>query len=94
MLSEKPIGLTLNGNEDILAVCASLTEGMHLDDEERRLLRGIKAADASVVDRAVGLVCDGLEPLGDAYMRINSSDERRATGAVYTPDTVASAMVD
>ena len=84
----------LDSNEAILAVCASLTKGVRLDDEERKLLRGIKAADDFTVDHIVQLVCDGHDPLGDAYMRTNAAEERRATGTVYTPSAIIASMIE
>ena len=36
----------------------------------------------------------GLDPLGDAFSRIRSSQERRSAGAVYTPHKIVRSMVD
>lgn len=36
----------------------------------------------------------GLDPLGDAFSRLRSRDERRQSGATYTPAAVVSAIVE
>lgn len=37
---------------------------------------------------------NGCDPLGDAFLHINSAADRRKTGSVYTPASVVSFMVD
>lgn len=84
----------LDSNEDILSVCASLTKGIRLDVEERKLLRGIRPANELAVDMITHLIRAGFDPLGDAYMHVNNPKERRLTGSVFTPNAIVESMVN
>ena len=54
--------------------------------------------EASVMSRelrAIGAaISGGLDPLGTEFLRLRSSDIRRALGAIYTPPHIVEAMVE
>ena len=83
-----------HSNEDILSVCAELTRGLKLAREERALLHGIAPADSTLVAKVLNLVDQGQDPLGDAFMSVNSAQDRRCSGAVYTPAELVNEMFD
>ena len=93
MLIEQSDQLELATNESILAVCKALLEEASLDECESSLLADIRPAPATTIAKVKELVHGGADPLGDAYMRLNSVADRRSSGAVYTPSNIVDSMV-
>ncbi len=78
---------------ELAAVAAALAgSGAVYSDGERRLIRGSKKADPSTVAAFRGLILAGDDPLGDCFVALRSSEDRRAQGAVYTPQALVEAM--
>lgn len=82
-----------NGNQAILGVCKSLVSDTTLDAVERELLSDALPAPSSIVDEVRGLVQAGGDPLGEAFMRVNRPEERRALGSVFTPADIVESMI-
>jgi len=62
-------------------------------DEERRLAKTVPKL-ALDVDELREQIMAGLDPLGDAYCCIRSSEERRRLGQTYTPSAIVTSMLD
>lgn len=79
----------------IVAACLALIgQGATLSAAERPLVRASRGISISDVD---ALRCDirsGGDPLGDAFTRMRSADERREQGAVYTPYPIVRSMMN
>jgi adenine-specific DNA-methyltransferase len=72
--------------------------GGSLSPEEQALLDSSRAIDSAVSDDmvadAVASIRAGGDPLGQLFYQLRAADERRAAGAVYTPDRIIDPMVD
>ena len=65
-----------------------------LSESETSLLGGIGPLDTDLcVAKLIERVCEGADPLGEAFTRIRSPEHRRLLGATYTPCEVVSSMV-
>ena len=65
-----------------------------LRNEELRLLAGAPAVPRVLVEEVKGRIQAQEDPLGEAFCSIRTADTRRASGAVYTPKAIVTAMVD
>lgn len=83
----------------LISVCLALIgDADSLSATERRLIEGASAAGEPVDNQTVHSlrrqILRGADPLGEAFTAIRSADDRRATGAVYTPQPIVDAMVE
>lgn len=81
-LFDEAAGALIRDEAELIAACHELSgrEGVALSKVRTdRLRRRIRA---------------GEDPLGDAFVRLRTADERRAAGAVYTPLPIARAMLE
>lgn len=83
----------LRDNDAILGVCAALLQDVALDGEERRLLGQARRVSEKLVNQVRKAITDGCDPLGDAFMEVNSAASRRDSGSVYTPHALVRSMV-
>lgn len=65
-----------------------------LSTAERELLRRAPRVSGGITSAARDAIRNGDDPLGDAFCRIRSAEERREDGAVYTPPIIVRAMLD
>lgn len=68
-----------------------------LTADERRLIKKYAAGEsptAGVLATTRKAIVGGGDPLGDAYCRIVSTQERRPLGQTYTPEPIVDAMVN
>lgn len=63
------------------------------NEDIRRLTESILSGSVSSAELSIALA-DGDDPLGDAYMSCNTSEERRPSGSTYTPLPIVKEMVD
>ena len=86
---------TIGSIPELLSVVRSLVSGVALTKTERAALKGIPAcrdeAQATGVARAIRR---GDDPLGAAYCRLKSAEDRRPSGQTFTPDAVVRGMLD
>lgn len=88
-----PFGvLPIGSNGQIIALCRELCGPVALDDGERALMDGVEPVAPSLVEAAAIAILRGDDPLGDAFMAVNTADERRAAGQVYTPPAIVREM--
>lgn len=90
---EKSLASWIVDNETILAICKTLLAHAVLDEDEAALVKSVEPAGDALADAVTRLVTAGRDPLGDAYMRLNTAETRRGSGAVYTPYSMVDAMV-
>ena len=65
-----------------------------LSELESRLLYTLEPPDCEPDTRAlIDLIRRGQDPLGDAFMRLRTADQRRPLGATYTPPEIVSSMI-
>jgi adenine-specific DNA-methyltransferase len=62
-------------------------------DEERALVKRTPVVDEHV-EHLRERIAAGADPLGDAYCRIRSGEERRGLGQTYTPPAIVSSMLE
>ena len=65
-----------------------------LRNQELRLLASAPAVPQGLVEEVKDRIQGRKDPLGDAFCAIRTADTRRASGAVYTPEAIVTAMVD
>ncbi len=65
-----------------------------LDREELHLLADAPVVPQAIVDEIRERIQAHEDPLGDAFCAIRTADTRRASGAVYTPKPIVTAMID
>lgn len=61
--------------------------------EEKALGRGHGSPSDALVERVTGSILAGSDPLGDSFMSVRSGQERRRSGAVYTPNAIVASMM-
>ncbi len=61
---------------------------------ELSLLTDVGSVDTTIVNDLAELIRRGSDPLGEAFTRIRSPNQRRLLGATYTPSAIVSSMVD
>lgn len=64
-----------------------------LTEFEASLVENADDVSGAAIAQLVSAIRCGHDPLGDAFMRLRSASERRALGAVYTPQPIVDAMV-
>lgn len=80
----------------LIAMCLALIGGTDsLSVPERRLIKAVKhvrvtSSNSAAVREAI---LANTDPLGDAFLRIRSSLQRRSDGAVYTPHPIVESMM-
>lgn len=85
----------LTTEKDLIAAAKALgaEEVAGLSSEERALLKDcepLTRANALLLRRQIR---DGADPLGSAFCRIRTPDQRRESGATYTPPGIVGAML-
>lgn len=88
----------LTAIEDIVACCVALgatSTGGPLSVPEKQQVAWLEglAVPKEFVEDLRGLILAGEDPLGEALCSMRSPVAKRALGAVYTPQSIASAMV-
>ena len=86
----------MQSETDLIAACVALigAEGS-LSPGERKIIKAASAADPAAIHVAAlrRSILRGCDPLGEAFSRIRSADQRRTDGAVYTPAPIARSMM-
>ena len=83
----------LTTEAQLARIAAELAGNSGLTESERRLLKGPKP-DARDLRVILGFINAGLDPLGETFEQIRSSEHRRQLGAVYTPAAIVQTMID
>lgn len=81
----------------LAALCLALLSGHDgLSEPEKNLAKAARGTDlqAGEVSRAREAILAGSDPLGEAFLSLRSSMERRSSGAVYTPKAIVDSMVN
>jgi hypothetical protein len=81
--------------QELAALCVALIGSKRgLSREESELVsRAGTVTDPGSVKAIASQIKKGLDPLGDTFSTIRSSDERRSKGAVYTPMPIVRSMM-
>ena len=75
-----------------IAVGLGALEVPGVSEEERALTRGLPPVEGHLLRRVRESIADGMDPLGDAFSKLRTPEERRRVGAVYTPLAIVQAM--
>ena len=71
--------------------------GGSLSPDEQALVDGARGSDPAISDEqvigAATTIRAGGDPLGQLFYQLRAAEERRASGAVYTPDRIIAPMV-
>ncbi len=79
---------------ELAAVAAALTgDYIWLSAADRRLVARTRTISAPKVRAIREAIHAGDDPLGEAFCRIRSPQERRSRGATYTPKLIVNAMI-
>jgi hypothetical protein len=87
----------IHSESQLISVCLSLIGSEFLLTAAERRLSKTATADLFHMDSAEVIrkqITDGRDPLGEAFLKLRSSHERREMGAVYTPAPIIESMVD
>jgi hypothetical protein len=82
--------------QDLVAMCLALSGGeCDISSVERKLISAAPGSSpkTSDVDAVRTAILRGADPLGEAFLALRSAAERRATGAVYTPESIVGSMI-
>lgn len=82
--------------ERLVALCLAVLGGaVGLSLPERCLAKGVdvESVPLSLVASTREAIARGEDPLGDLFGRVRSADERRSSGAVYTPHPIVTSMM-
>lgn len=82
--------------QELIALCLALIEGQaELSAPERKLAKTASATPISQreVLAARKSILRGADPLGEAFSKIRSAQDRRALGAIYTPHPIVRSMM-
>lgn len=80
---------------ELAALAAALIgKAAKLTATERKLIAGAPSVRRSLVTKTRADIRAGLDPLGDRFCQLRSAENRRQTGAVYTPGSIVDAMLD
>ncbi len=82
--------------QELIVLCLALIDGQgSLSRSEQTLMRVTTATpvNAREVDAARKAILRGADPLGEFFASVRSAQERRATGAVYTPHPIVRSMM-
>lgn len=88
--------LMVLSSEPILAGVAAgiLGSADRLSDEEEALVARAAPEVAALVEQTRQAMDDGLDPLGDAFIRTRATETRRLVGATYTPVEIIRPMME
>lgn len=89
-------GLLVRSVEELIGCCVALGAlscGGPLSDEERRVAASARPWRGDL-DCLGDSIRAGADPLGETYLRLRATAERRRLGAFYTPPPVVRAMVE
>lgn len=78
--------------EHLAAIAGRVCLSASLTAAERKLARAGTATDTEV-KAARSAMARGKDPLGDAFLKLRTGEERRTLGAVYTPDHIVKAII-
>lgn len=81
---------------DLVAIASALGANSiaGLSKGEKRLAASRAAPPRELISQIRELIQAGEDPLGDYFCAVRSAKDRRATGAVYTPDGIVASMLD
>lgn len=89
--------LAVSSDIELAALALALALGARdiqgWSESEEAIARTLPSPSPPVVSAAHEAIRRGEDPLGDAFCRILSPDQRRPMGATYTPDTIVAAML-
>jgi SAM-dependent methyltransferase len=83
----------IRSEAELAAIAGKLCKTALLTREEHALTR-IARVSVPAVQAARGLILAGDDPLGEAFLRLRTSVDRRKAGAVYTPAPIVTRMVE
>lgn len=86
----------MQSEADLISACVALIGGQgKLSPAERQVVKVALATMSytSDVDTLRRSILRGADPLGDAFSRVRSADQRRTDGAVYTPAPIVRSMM-
>ncbi len=87
-----PGGITSERHLAGMAAALGATQIPKVSRAERELLARAEKPMAQEIQRVAALIRQGEDVLGDAFCALRSSETRRASGAVYTPDAIVRSM--
>lgn len=80
---------------DLIALALSLVgDKRRLSAKERKLTADLPPALPHDVRKTRDCILAGGDPLGDAFCNIRSPEQRRPSGAIYTPELIVQAMTE
>lgn len=88
--------MNVQTEQELVTLCLALLGAQGgLSAAERKLSRNVPVSlpNPQKVQAIRNSILSGHDPLGDAFSSIRSADERRATGAVYTPFSIVRSMM-
>lgn len=86
----------LNTQSDLIAACVGLINDIStLSPAETKLLNTVAASSLSTAQLSAlrQAIENGNDPLGDAFIALNTAATRRSDGAVYTPQAIVKSML-
>lgn len=86
----------MQSETDLIAACVALIGAKwKLSPAERKIATVASATQppASEIDAIRRAILRGADPLGDAFSRVRSAEQRRTDGAVYTPAPIVRSMM-
>lgn len=82
----------LTTETQLVSLALALVDRRRLTAAEAALARAIPAASRKRASELAAAVQSGGDPLGDAFTRLRTPEERRPLGATYTPAAIVAAM--
>lgn len=86
--------MEIGSETSLVAVAAGLCGPARLTAAENRLVLQAGTASHELVEATRDLMIQGMDPLGDAFLRLRTGEARRPLGQFYTPHHVVRAMVE
>lgn len=86
----------MQSETDLIAACVALIGAQaKLSPAERKIAKAASATNPAAinVDALRRSILRGSDPLGDAFSRVRSAEQRRTDGAVYTPAPIVRSMM-
>ena len=86
---------TVATESDLASICVALGASRisGWSSAEKALVVGVKGCEESLVASYRAAIHSGGDPLGEAFCRLRSADQRRPMGATYTPAKIVKSMV-
>ena len=78
---------------ELALLAAALTGDQTLTTAESQVSEGLEAAVESFTEAVRREILFGRDPLGSAFIRLRSPEDRRQDGAVFTPDAIIDSMI-